>query len=298
MSEPLVAPAIPAFPWMGGKQWFVEHARSWFPRAGCYVEPFAGAASVLLGLPPSQVEILNDRNGDLVHFYRTMQNPEQRGMLLEKLEWTVYARGEFERALIMMDDNLVMGVDRAWAFFVVANCAFSGGGQNALTASRFAASTQRSQGRRLQYHIDGLKGLADRLSNVVVENRDAADLLDRYDSMDTLFFLDPPYHPGTRNIRSEKDRGQYAGGEMTAENHQTLIEKCVSLDGMVAICGYAHDDYDGPLRAAGWETIRYGRKALSSLHHDGERAGRDERVWINVALARRRKKQCNLFDVN
>ena len=42
------------------------------------MEPFAGAAAMLLALPPSPVEVLNDRNRDLIGFYRVLQDARRR----------------------------------------------------------------------------------------------------------------------------------------------------------------------------------------------------------------------------
>ena len=275
----------PAFPWMGGKGWLAQKIADRLPRNACYVEPFAGAAAMLLALPPSPVEVLNDRNSDLIGFYRVVQENRTRAALLERLQWTPYARAEYARALDLLDSPEDDPIIRAWAFFVVSNASFSGGGQSGLTEKRFATSTQRSQGRRMNYHIDGLPTLAQRLRDVVIENQDAIDLLDQYDSPDTLFFLDPPYYPNTRNIRHERSRGTYAGGEMDAVQHMELLAMCRRLKGYVALCGYAHDDYDDALLSAGWETLSFPRKALSSLHRDTDKSQREERVWINPKLA-------------
>ena len=289
--------AAPAFPWMGGKGWLAAKLADRLPRKACYVEPFAGAAAMLLALPPSPVEILNDRNRDLVGFYRVMQEDRSRAALLERLRWTPYARAEYVRALDLLDSPEDDPVSRAWAFFVVSNAAFSGGGQGGLTEKRFAASTQRSQGRRMNYHIEGLPALAQRMRFVVIENRDAIDLLAQYDSPDTLFFLDPPYHPDTRNIHHERSRGTYAGGEMDAVQHLELLAMCRNLQGMAALCGYAHDDYDDALLSAGWETLAFAKKAMSSLHRDTDQSQREERVWINEKLARhfQRRQQITMF---
>ena len=283
-APPCAAPA-PAFPWMGGKGWLAQKIADRLPRKTCYVEPFAGAAAMLLALPPSPVEVLNDRNRDLVGFYRVMQEDRTRAALLERLQWTPYARAEYVRALDLLDASENDPITRAWAFFVVSNAAFSGGGQSGLTEKRFATSTQRSQGRRMNYHIEGLPALAQRLKDVVIENRDAIDLLDQYDSPDTLFFLDPPYYPDTRNIHHERSRGTYAGGEMDAVQHLELLAMCRQLKGFVALCGYAHDDYDDALLPDGWETLSFPRKAMSSLHRDTDQSQREERVWINPRLA-------------
>ncbi len=277
--------AGPAFPWLGGKGWLAQKIADRLPRKSCYVEPFAGAAAMLLALPPSPVEVLNDRNRDLIGFYRVMQDNRLRTDLLDRLQWTPYARDEYARALDLLNSSEDDPITRAWAFFLVSNASFSGGGQSGLTEKRFATSTQRSQGRRMNYHIEGLPALAQRLKNVVIENRDAINLLDQYDSPDTLFFLDPPYYPDTRNIHHERSRGTYAGGEMDAVQHLELLAMCRQLKGFVALCGYAHDDYDDALLSAGWETLSFHRKALSSLHRDTDQSQREERVWINHKLA-------------
>lgn len=289
-----ISGAVPAFPWMGGKGWLVEKIGHRMPRNTCYVEPFAGAAAMLLALPPSPVEVLNDRNDGLVNFYRVMQHPKLREILIDRLEWTPYSRSEYGRLLeicqhrerqdksrMTIEDSL----EWAWAFFVVANATFSGGGQTGVTEKRFATSTDRSQGRRSRYHVDGLPKLANRLRNVVIENLPALEILDKYDSDHTLFFLDPPYYPDTRAILHERSRGTYAGGEMDPVQHHELLAMCRRLQGMVALCGYAHPDYDDALLPHGWKTLSFPRKALSSLHRDKERAQREERIWLNPKLA-------------
>ncbi len=284
-ARPPSARPRPAFPWMGGKGWLVKKIADRLPRKARYVEPFAGAAAMLLALPPSPVEVLNDRNRDLIGFYRVMQEDRLRTALLDRLQWTPYARDEYARALALLNASEDDPITRAWAFFLVSNASFSGGGQSGLTEKRFATSTQRSQGRRMNYHIDGLPALAQRLKDVVIENRDAMDLLDQYDSPDTLFFLDPPYYPNTRNIRHERSRGTYAGGEMDAMQHLELLAMCRQLKGFAALCGYAHDDYDDALLSDGWKTLSFPRKAMSSLHHNSDKSQREERVWINPKLA-------------
>jgi len=63
------------FRWAGGKgnlaTWIVQYV----PAGQIYVEPFAGAASVLWRLPsPFPVEVLNDLDGDIVNLYRVLQD--------------------------------------------------------------------------------------------------------------------------------------------------------------------------------------------------------------------------------
>ena len=61
-----------------------------------YVEPYGGAASVLLAKKRSYAEIYNDMDGEIVNFFRVLR--EHGNQLRQKLELTPFARDEFMEA--------------------------------------------------------------------------------------------------------------------------------------------------------------------------------------------------------
>ena len=67
------APTRPALRYYGGKwrlaKWIIAH----FPHHVTYVEPFGGAASVLLRKPPAFIDVYNDRNQRVVSFFRVLR---------------------------------------------------------------------------------------------------------------------------------------------------------------------------------------------------------------------------------
>ena len=89
------------FRWPGGKGHLAKWVVSYLPRnAKVYVEPYAGAASVLWHLPePYPIEVLNDLDERIVNLFRVLQDREKFEELLHRLVWTPYARSEFVRAL-------------------------------------------------------------------------------------------------------------------------------------------------------------------------------------------------------
>ena len=66
----------PLIPWIGGKRKLAPFLLPLFPNHTnhtCYVEPFCGAAALFFMKEPSEVEVLNDINSDLVNLYRVVK---------------------------------------------------------------------------------------------------------------------------------------------------------------------------------------------------------------------------------
>src|SRR5205807_10593918 len=64
---------IGPLPYIGGKNRLATKIISMLPEHFTYVEPFAGGAQVLFHKQPSNVEVLNDLDFDIVNFFRVCQ---------------------------------------------------------------------------------------------------------------------------------------------------------------------------------------------------------------------------------
>ncbi|MDR2142009.1 MAG: DNA adenine methylase [Deltaproteobacteria bacterium] len=95
----------PAVAYFEGKwrmaPWIISH----FPPHNYYIEPFAGAASVLLRKPPVKMEIYNDLNRDEVNLFRILRDDATTDKLLRELIYTPDARAELELALEKADHD-------------------------------------------------------------------------------------------------------------------------------------------------------------------------------------------------
>lgn len=126
-----------------------------------------------------------------------------------------------------------------------------------------------------------LEAFTRRFQGVVVENKDALDLIRQLDGAETLFYVDPPYLPETR------DRGVDYAHELTEQQHHDLAHVLRNVSGMVVLSGYPSVLYDNLY--SGWHKVS--RVSLS----DGAKT-RTEVLWVNGnAWIRRLNKQLDMF---
>ena len=257
-----------AFGWYGGKFSHLGWLLPLLPQCQHYCEPFAGSAAVLLNRKPSPVETYNDLDGNVVNFFKVLrEKPEE---LIRLISLTPFARDEFVESLFDCDETL----ERARRFFVRARQVRSGLAQTA-TPGRWASCGNTSRNgmsgtiSRWFGGISHLSEIAERLLRVQIENRPAIEVIHRFDSPETLFYVDPPYPHESRN-----DSKAY-GYEMTDEQHRELATVLHSVKGSVAISGYQcplmNDLYTG------W------RKEIAPAKpcRTGKQGLRQEILWCN-----------------
>lgn len=202
------------FKWVGGKSRLRKHIIRILPSHTCYVEPFAGAAWVLFGKPPSDVEVINDIDEDLITFFRVVKHkPEE---LIKSFEWELVSRAEFKR-LASLEPAKLTDVERAHRFYYLIMAGWGG----ELRYPRFQTSiTDGGHGNRLIGALETLskrlKPIHERLQTVIIENLNWEVCVDRYDRKGTVMYLDPPY-PG--------NKVNYANNMREWEEHLQLAER-------------------------------------------------------------------------
>jgi len=262
------------FPYYGGKYFLAPKLIDLMPPHKTYVEPFGGAANVLLTKPPSPIEIYNDLNKEVVNFFKVLR--ERQGELLALLRLTPYSREEFKRCLEPSDDEL----EQARRTFVKQRMGFSAV-QN-LSGGQWSYSITRSSGGRSKHvnqYFNGVEHLAEvieRLLNVQIECLPALDIIKRYDTNETFFYCDPPYPVETR-------LGVSYAHEMSTDDHVALAEALHDVEGNVLVSSYASDLYNNLYED--WWCMEIPTVAFSGHRRDGkQRAERVEVVWANYPI--------------
>ena len=269
-------PTRPTMRYHGGKwriaPWIISH----FPAHELYVEPFAGAASVLLRKPPVHGEVVNDIDGNVVNLFRVLRDPAAAAELERLVRLTPFSREEFQLSYETITDP----VERARRVIVRA---FMGFGTTSMRKNR-TGFRARSYKRNMTGAADWatwpcqIRFFVERLQGVIIENKDALDCIRLHDGSLTLFYVDPPYLEETRTAGLRSYRN-----ELTDEDHRRLIDCLLSINGMVVLSGYANEMYDSAL--VGWRRVE--REALA----DGG-VKRTEVLWLSPNI---KKQQQDLF---
>ncbi|PAX17107.1 DNA methyltransferase [Vandammella animalimorsus] len=252
--------------YFGGKwaiaPWVIAH----LPAHRIYVEPFGGAAGVLLRKPRSRIEVYNDLDEEIVGLFRVLQDPRQCQRLIRLLRRTPYARCEFERAFVSSSDPLI----RAQRAIVRAYQSFHHEALFNPRKTTFADARHRS-GNHCKAHEWAsyprhLVQVCRRLQGVVIERRDALEVIRAQDTAETLFFVDPPYLPSTRSKAGYRH-------EMDEAQHVQLLERLRTIQGRAVVAGYPSELYDDLLSS--WQRVQRPHRAAGSAR------ARTEVLWIS-----------------
>lgn len=271
----------PAIRYHGAKfrlaPWIIEH----MPKHTCYVEPFGGAAGVLLQKPRSYAEVYNDLDGEVVNLFRVLRDPELNQRLQDACVLTPYSRDEFCAAKEFTDEP----IERARRM-VVRACMGFGTSAGVGGQSGFRSDSKREYATASHLwarYPNNLAAVCQRLQGVIIENKDALAVIRQHDAPDTLHYIDPPYLHETRVRAHHKNGNQYYAHEMTTYGHEQLLAVIGTLQGMVMLSGYDSELYRDMLR--GWQIVTKGSRISASR---GTKV-RTECLWLNPLVQEKEK---------
>jgi DNA adenine methylase len=264
----------PVLRWHGGKWKLAPWIIGLFPPHRIYVEPFGGAASVLMRKPRAYAEVYNDLDGEVVNLFRCLRDKEKAEQLRIALELTPFAREEFVGSY-QVDEDIV---EQSRRLIIRSFMGFGSNAHNSVSSSGFRANSNRPGTTPAHDWVNWpsqIPAFIERLRGVVIENRDAHEIIKQHDNAEALFYIDPPYPWGTRAGNIQKRPNHFYRHEMDNGQHEELAELLHDLEGMVIVSGYPCELYDKYLYSD-WR--RFERKAYA----DGARE-RTEVIWANKA---------------
>jgi len=185
----------------GGKgvisQWIIPY----LPPHRIYVEPFCGSAAVLFKKHPSPVEVINDLDARLINAFRQLRSKPE---ILAALLWAtpispVDLQGP-KNEKISSDDPMEdarLFISQSMQFF------------SSPHESRTWGIKDESLSNQVANWWTRIKPAAERLRRVQILQKDAVEVIERFDKFDdVLFYVDPPYagHEDEYSIKVDYDR--------------------------------------------------------------------------------------------
>lgn len=248
--------------------WIISH----FPKHHSYLEPFFGSGAVLFNKPRSNIETVNDLDGNVVNLFEWIRKDPER--LAHEIYLTPYSRRVYEDAFAADPED---SFERAVNFYIRLNM-----GHGFRTNGEKVGWKNDVQGRERAYAAQDWCNLpkkilqaAERLRGVQIENRPAEDLIDQYNHEKVFQYWDPPYVLGTRN-------GKQYRCEMSDSQHEGLLNKALKSRAKIMISGYDSELYNDMLK--GWyrcEAVAYSQVCTK----------KKEVIWMNY-----RDDQITLLD--
>ena len=212
-------------PYIGGKNNLSKWIISNFPKNYqelTYIEPFGGAGWVLFKKEKSVVEVYNDVNADLVNLF--LQIRDNYKQFKRKALWTLNSRDMFKIAKAKFKHRKFEDdVDRAVQYAIIRVQSFSGSGNS----WGYSKTDKRA---RWKSFVKRIIKIRKRLETVQIENLDFRQIIEKYDSKTSLFYIDPPY------IGKE----HYYEASFTEKDHTELAKMLQQIKGKFVLSYYPH----------------------------------------------------------
>jgi DNA adenine methylase len=177
--------------YIGGKRAIANQIVAVFPKHTTYVEAFAGGAQVFFRKEPSQVEVLNDLDGEIVNFFRVCQQHHEE--LLRYLHYMLVSR-KWHELLKATDPATLTDIQRAARHLYLLKNSFA----SLVLKLSYKVHVVQPPGFNPERIPQLIEEAHKRLARVQIECLQYEKVLQKYDRPETFFYLDPPYY--ARNL--------------------------------------------------------------------------------------------------
>jgi DNA adenine methylase len=258
----------PPLKWHGGKHYLRRQIIDQFGDHHTYVEPFGGAASVLLNKERSPVEVYNDLDERITRLFRVIR--DHGGELIRRLHLTPYSEVEFRDSGEPAGDE----IEQARRDYVRWRLSFGGrGGTFSFTKHRVRRGMADVVSGYISSIDDELPQIVERLRTVQIVCRPAVEVIRTWDGPETLIYCDPPYLHSTRK---EGSRSIYEC-EMTDDAHRELADVLQHSRSRVVLSGYPSPLYEALY--GGWRSVEF--DLANHAAAGGVKERKRETLWLN-----------------
>jgi len=271
--RPTDSTARAPFGYYGAKLRIAQQIIRSLPLHNAWVEAFCGSAAITVGKPPAPIEVINDRDSQIVNLFQQLRDNSEA--LCSAVALTPYAREEWE--LARQPPTEATPLEKARKFLVATmmtvNATFGSDRSGFSFSQSYSRENKEARVSRWYNLPERLAKVVERLRHIRIENRDACELVTMFSNRPaTLMYLDPPYFV--------KREHKYVIDANDREFHINLLKRCLTAKCMILISGYGNELYDEMLtKKKGWT-----KSTISTHTRDtkGTMYSKTEVLWKNA----------------
>jgi len=180
---------------MGGLRWIESHIKTNAPNLTRMVEVTGGRGELVWMTQKYPYEVINDKDENLIRLHRITANLTDSMLTTLGKKYDFVLDGQVYQDMRKENVSALDDIDFLYTYLYLMQ-----GGKHGdeIFKDVFMPTLQ---GTSWRHKLPLLKLTAMRLKDVTFENLDAIQVLEKYDSRDTFFFLDPPYPSRDRYYR-------------------------------------------------------------------------------------------------
>lgn len=229
----------PPFGYMGGKQRIARQIIPHIPDHRIYVEPFFGSGGIFFaksqrGFGGGYTEVIGDVDSNIHNFFTQLRDHGEA--LRDHLRLMEYSEDMYAKCKTNSEYYRNAGdFERAALFYFNQSNSFAAKQNGGLA---FAA--ENTNVKSFVNAVERIPGYTERMRKVLIFNKPYDILIDRFDSIETFFYFDPPY----------KDTTGYVGGGI---DHEAFAERIKETSGQWILSHYYDDWIRDNFEADGYE---------------------------------------------
>ena len=296
------------FEYVGNKRAFYKRTQTLLKerieseKINTIVVPFTGSGSDFLNVAPKMIReekrtvVLNDLNPSIVNLFKTIRDNKKE--LIREIETIINDQkslagsnptlSDYQLFHKMLREELhvlelkkIMGIRRAALFIIIMNTTFGGNYEWKNGKSHVGISTDLKKFQKYSKTIDKIEMYSFYMDKyeVIVENEDYADILEKYDGLTTLFLIDPPYLKQDATDPKGTTKGILVSTAVTYGNpdfpHRECINNVKSLRGQVIYHNYRNQaqtemfEQNPRFKHVEHEKVINNQKSISGNDHNG-----------------------------
>ncbi len=220
----------------------LKHILPLIPKHRTYTEAFAGGVAVLFAKEPSELEVINDTNGELINFYKVAKTCFDE--LKAEIDSTIHSRDVHCLAgFIYNYPYFFEPVKRAWAVWVLSKMSYA----SKLDGSFGYDKEKNTMPKKVDNaRLSFTNELVSRLSRVTIENTDGLRVIASRDSDNAFHFIDPPY--------INTSMGHYEGS-FADDDFNALLDLLSQLSGKFMLTMFPNDTMQSYIDKYNWRTV-------------------------------------------